>query len=80
MVVAVNLPVRNRGGTETTLSELLNVGLETILDLGSFVARAELENDTGHALGDALELARGLLAVSGLDTLVDGLEGLEVEE
>ena len=52
-IVTVNLLVGNRESTETTLSELLDIGLETILDLVGLVARAKLDDDTGHTLGDA---------------------------
>ena len=62
------------------MSELLDIGLETILDLVGLVARAKLDDDTGHTLGDARELAGGLLAVGDLSTLVDGVEGLKVKE
>lgn len=39
-----------------------------------------VDDDTGHALGDALDVARGVLDVGGLGALVDGVEGDEVEE
>ena len=79
-IVAVNLLVRNRESTETTLRVLLDVSLETVLELVGLVARAELDDDTGHALGDTLELAGRLLAVGDLRALVNGVERLEVKE
>lgn len=79
-VVTVKLFVGNGEGTETTSSVLLNISLETVLDFVGLVACAEFDDDTGHALGDTLELAGGVLAVGDLGTLVDGVEWLEIEE
>ena len=44
------------------------------------IARAELNNDTGHTLVDTPEPASGLLTVGDLGTLVDGVERPEVEQ
>lgn len=55
-------------------------GLETVLELLSFFTGAESDNETGHTIGNTLELASCLLAIGELGTLVDGFEGLEVEE
>ena len=71
--------VHNRERTETMLDELLNVGLETVLKFLGLVARAKLHDNTSHIFSDMLELSRGLLAVSDLGTLVNGVEKLRVE-
>lgn len=80
VVVTVDILVRDGQSTETTGSEFLDVLLELVLLLLGLVAGTELDDDTGHTLGDTLQLAGGLLAVGDLGTLVDGVEGLEVEE
>jgi len=79
-VVTVDLLVGNSESTETTEGVLLNVGLETVLELFILVASAKVDDDGGHTLGNTLELAGGLLTVGDLGTLVNGVEGLEVEE
>lgn len=80
VVVVVELLVSDGQSTETTSGVVLDIGFEPVLDLFGLVAAAKLNNDTGHALGDTLELASGLLTVGDLRTLVDGVEWLEVEE
>ncbi|KAJ1310645.1 hypothetical protein OPQ81_009174 [Rhizoctonia solani] len=61
-------------------SEPRNVGLELILDFLGLVVGAEFDDNTSHALGETLELSRRLLTVGDLSALVNGVEGLEVEE
>ena len=80
MVLAVQLLVCNSECAQATRGKLFDVGLELVLDLLGLVAGAELDDDTGHALGDALDLARRLLAICNFSTLVDGVERLEIEE
>lgn len=67
-------------GSETSSSELFDVVLELVLDLGGLVSGAEFDDDTGHTLGGSLELASGFLSVGDLGSLVNRVEGLEVEE
>jgi hypothetical protein len=67
-------------GSETSSGKLFDVVLELVLDLGSLVSGAEFDDDTGHTLGGTLELAGRLLEVGDLGPLVDGVEGLEVQE
>ncbi len=66
--------------TKTTVGELLNVSLKTVLLLLSLVALAEVDDDGSHTLGNTLDLAGRLLEVSDLGTLVNRVEGLEVKE
>jgi hypothetical protein len=80
VVGTVNLIVSDGKGTKTTHGELLDVGLDTVLEPLGLVAGARLDDNTGHTLGEMLRLAGSLLEVSSLGTLVDGLAGLEVEE
>ena len=55
MIISIQLLVRDSQSTETALRKLLDVGLETVLDLLGLVARAELDDDTGHTLCHALQ-------------------------
>ena len=80
VIIAIDFLESNGQGTETAHGEFLDVGFKPVLDVFGFVTRAKLDNDTGHALGDALELAGGLLTVGALGTLVDGVKWLEVED
>lgn len=72
-VVALEFLVGDSESAKTTSGVLLDILLE-------LVAAAQFDDDSGHTLGDALELARGLLAVGDLGTLIDRLEGFEVQE
>ena len=80
VIITLDLLESDSQGTETTHSEFLNVGLEPVLDLIGLVAGANFDDDAGHTLGDALELAGGFLTVGTLGTLVNGIEWLEVED
>lgn len=80
VIVSLKLLVCNSERTETTGCVFLNVSLEPVLEVLGLVAGAEFDDDTGHALGDTLELAGGLLAVGDLGTLVGRVERLEVEQ
>ena len=80
VITTLDLLKSDSQGMETARSELLNISLESVLDLVGLVARAKLDDDAGHTLGDALELSSGLLTVGTLGTLVDGVERLEVED
>lgn len=79
-IVTVDFLECDSESTKTTLSVLLDIGLEAGLDFVCLVARAKFDNDTGHTLGNPLELSRGLLAVCDLGTFVDRVEWLEVEK
>jgi hypothetical protein len=80
LLLAQNVFVSHGESTETTAGKLLDVGLELVLEFRGLVAGAELDDDTSHTLGGARELAIGRVAVGDLGTLVNGVEGLEVEE
>lgn len=80
MVVVVELLVSDSECTETTAGELLNVVFETVLNLIGLIARAKFDDDSGHTLRDALELASRLFAVGNFGALVNGIEQLEVKE
>lgn len=67
-------------GSETSSGELFDVVLELVFDFGGLVSGAEFDNDTGHALGGSLELASGFFSVGDFSSLVDRVEGLEVQE
>ena len=78
--IALKLLVRNSERAETTGSVLLDVDLVPVLELLGLVVSAKADDDAGHALGDVLQLARRLLVVGDLGTLVDGVEWLQVEQ
>ena len=80
MIITINLLESNGQGTETAHGEFLNVSLEPVLNFVGLVARAKLDDDAGHTLGYALELASRLFAVGTLSALVDGVKRLEVED
>lgn len=67
-------------GSETSSSELFDVVLKLVLDFRGLVSGAKFDDDTGHTLGSSLELASGFFSVGDLGSLVDRVEGLEVEE
>lgn len=79
-VAGGNVLERDGERAETASGKLLDVLLELVLDLGRLVAGAELDDGSGHALGDALHLSSSVDGVGDLGTLVGGVEGLEVEE
>jgi hypothetical protein len=56
-VVPVELLIRDGKRAQTTGGVTLDVVLELGLEFLSAVARAELDDGSGHALGDALEFA-----------------------
>lgn len=80
VIVVVEFLVGDGESAKTTGGELLDVGLKTVLNLVGLVTGAELDDLASHALGDALQAAGRLLAVGDLSALIDGVEGLEVEE
>lgn len=80
MVIMVELLIRNSERTQATGRKVLDVRLELVLEILRLVARAELDDDTRHSFGDALQPAGALLAVRDLRALVDGVERLEVEQ
>jgi len=59
--------------------ELLDVGFHPILNDLGLVAGAKLDGDSGHILGDGLELASGVLMVGTLGALIDRIDRLEVD-
>jgi hypothetical protein len=79
-VVTLDFLESDGQGTETTHCEFLNISLKPVLDIIGLVAGAELDNDAGHTLSDALEFAGGLITVGTLGTLVNGVEWLEVKD
>jgi hypothetical protein len=80
VIIPIHLLIRNGKSTKTTRGILLNISLKLVLEFFGLVARAEFDDDTGHALGDTLQFAGRLLAIGDLGTLVDGVEWLEIEE
>lgn len=70
----------NGQGSETSSSELFDVVFELIFDFGGLVSGAKFDDDTGHTLGSSLELASGFFSVGDFSSLVDRVEGLEVQE
>ena len=79
VIITLNFLKSDSEGTKTTHSEFFNISLESVLDFLGLVAAAKLNDNTGHTLGDTLELAGGLLTVGNLGTLIDGVKWLEVE-
>lgn len=80
VIVVVEFLVSDGQSTETTGGEFLNVGLKTVLNVVGLVAGAEFDDLAGHTLGNTLETARRLLAVGDFGSLIDGVEGLEIDE
>ena len=76
-VVTLDFLESDGQGTETTHCEFLNISLKPVLDIIGLVAGAELDNDAGHTLSDALEFAGGLITVGTLGRLSTGLNGLK---
>ena len=80
MIITPNFLEGDSQGTETTHGEFLNVSLEPVLDFIGLVARAKLDDDASHTLGDAHELSGGLFTVGTFGAFVDGIKWLEVED
>lgn len=78
--VADNLLESDSESSETSSGKLFNVLLELVLHLRGLVPGADVDDDTGHSLGDSLDGAGRLLDVGRLGSLVNGVEGLEVDE
>lgn len=80
-VITSNILESDSESTETTSGKLLNIGLKLVFKLVGLVTGTDFNDDTSHTLGSTLKLATvHFVSVSDLGTLVNRVEGFEVEE
>ncbi|KAI7862127.1 hypothetical protein BDF14DRAFT_140553 [Spinellus fusiger] len=78
-ITAGNFIHSHSQSTETTTGKFIYIIVQGLDLFFGLVAGAEIKNGVGHAFGATENLAIGHTAVGDFSTLVDGVEGLELE-